>query len=430
MSEAFGPLEQLNRGAVLFHESRFLEAAAAWKAALKQDPLNGRTRRYLGMALQLSEALEEAVKVLKQALCCEPDSAESWTQLGTALSEIGKSDATIRCYEHAINLQPDQLEPRCNLAHALLLTGRFQQGWQWFEWNLKREFDLRFGAFEHRPMWRGEPLQPTERLTLVSEQGYGDTLQFMRYIPLLQKLGYSTRLCAQQSLHGVIRSSGIDTNPIQIDLAKHFTQSAWAPLQAIPGIIGITPARPGWQGAYIKADARKLIYWRQKLKSEPGPRIGLCWQGNPNHETTNLRGRSISLDTLKPLSRVMRGSLVSLQKGTGSEQLERCTFKENFVSCQPEISTSTCFEDTAAILSCCDLVITTDTAVAHLAAGMGKPTWLLLKHVPEWRWGLHGSETFWYPSMRLFRQPEPGRWDLVIEDVCKALASGKHVASS
>jgi tetratricopeptide (TPR) repeat protein len=430
MSEACETVNLVNLGATLFHQARFTEAAAAWINALKQNPNNGTAWRYLGIALQLSEAPEEAVTILKQALCCEPECAESWLQLGTALSEIGQSEAPIQCYEQAISLKPDWLEPRCNLSHALLLAGHFEQGWKCLEWNLKREFNLRFGAFEHRPMWRGEPIQSSEQLTLVSEQGYGDTLQFMRYIPHLRMLGFNISLCAQPSLHGIIRSSGIDANPIQINLAKNFTQSAWAPLQAVPGFLGITPAQPGWQGFYIKADAQKLTYWREKLDKELPPRVGLCWQGNPSHELTNLRGRSISLEALTPLSRITGGSLVSLQKGTGSEQLDQCTFKESFVSCQDEISASNCFDDTAAILSCCDLVITTDTAVAHLAAGMGKSTWLLLKHVPEWRWGLHGSDSFWYPSMRLFRQPERGRWDLAIQDVCDALNNWEKAQGS
>ena len=166
--------------------------------------------------------------------------------------------------------------------------------------------------------------------------------------------------------------------------------------------------------------------WRQKLAHEQRPIIGINWQGNPQPNQKPGRigtgdFRSLPLEAFAPIPGKTNVSLLSLQKGYGSEQLEECSFRHRFVSCQEEINQTWDFVETAAMIANCDLVITSDTSVAHLAAGMGHPTWLLLTKVPEWRWGMEGDTTFWYPSMRLFRQQERGNWAEVMERVATAL---------
>ena len=149
--------------------------------------------------------------------------------------------------------------------------------------------------------------------------------------------------------------------------------------------------------------------------------IGINWKGNPKTEKSTLQGRSLELEFFAPIASCSQISLLSLQKGTGSEQLKTCSFKDRFVSCQDQINDAWDFLETAAIIANCDLVITSDTSVAHLAGGMGKTTWLLLHKVPDWRWGLEGDSTFWYPSMRLFRQKKRGDWNEVMERVAEAI---------
>ena len=172
---------------------------------------------------------------------------------------------------------------------------------------------------------------------------------------------------------------------------------------------------------YIHTSKEPTVKWKKILADEQRPIIGINWQGNPSQERTNSAGRSLSLKTFAPLANKSKTTLLSLQKGFGSEQLETCSFKDRFVSCQDQINETWDFLETAAIIANCDLIITSDTSVAHLAGGMGKTTWLLLKKVPDWRWGLDGETTFWYPSMRLFRQKERGNWDEVMQRVAEAL---------
>ena len=149
--------------------------------------------------------------------------------------------------------------------------------------------------------------------------------------------------------------------------------------------------------------------------------VAINWQGNPSTETNQLRGRSLPLETFSTLASCENVSFLSLQKGFGSEQLESCSYRDKFISCQDQISESWDFLDTGAIIANCNLVVTSDTADAHLAGGMGKETWLLLQYVPDWRWGMEGDTSFWYPSMRIFRQKESGNWSEVLNQVAKEL---------
>jgi ADP-heptose:LPS heptosyltransferase len=166
---------------------------------------------------------------------------------------------------------------------------------------------------------------------------------------------------------------------------------------------------------YISTKGDLIEKWKRVLQNEPRPLIAINWQGNPRIEQGSLQGRSLTCNQYQPIATSLRqGRFVSLQKGFGSEQLEQCAFRDRFVECQEEINATWCFLETAAIMANCDLVITSDTATAHLAGGMGLQTWLLLTAVPEWRWGLQGEHTHWYPSIRLMRQQQRGDWTSVV----------------
>ena len=184
-----------------------------------------------------------------------------------------------------------------------------------------------------------------------------------------------------------------------------------------------TPQQLAAAVPYLQVPDALIAAWRQRLQRDGRPLIAVHWQGNPEMETGGSRGRSLPLESLAPLSRVAPLRLVSLQKGAGSEQLTACTFRASFVAAQEEVDRAWDFLDSAAILRCCTLLITADSGLAHLAGGLGIPVWLLLKRVPDWRWGLQGETTLWYPSMRLFRQRQDGDWPELIERVCRELAA-------
>ena len=258
------------------------------------------------------------------------------------------------------------------------------------------------------------PRGPGEELLLVAEQGLGDTLQFVRYALALRQSGIAVRLCAQAPLHGLLRSSGFDAEPLTPEQAAQHWHGPWLPLLSLPALLDVSPDNPRHTDPYIHTTTERLRHWQQLLADAPRPLVAIAWQGNPNAELTTLRGRSLPLEAFAALAQRTDISFLSLQKGPGAEQLLSCSFRHRFLPIQNRIDQTWDFLDAAAIAACCDLVISSDTALAHLAAGMGLPTWLLLHHLPEWRWGLKGDTSPWYPSLRLFRQSSPGDWSSLL----------------
>ena len=244
----------------------------------------------------------------------------------------------------------------------------------------------------------------------------------------MRNQGISVSVCAPSKLHALIQASGIDPSPLTSKQANEVTEGKWVPLLSVPRYLEVSPEKPIITHPYIKTLEKLAAKWATTLGGNGSPIVSINWQGNPKIEQTWLRGRSLTLETFVPITSCSEISLLSLQKGFGSEQLKTCSFKDRFVSCQDQINDTWDFLETAAIIANCDLVITCDTSVAHLAGGIGKTTWLLLHKAPDWRWGLEGDTTFWYPSMRLFRQTERENWDEVIERVAEALK--KHFGES
>jgi hypothetical protein len=303
---------------------------------------------------------------------------------------------------------------------AELKCGQFESGFL----NYEARFEMRNGtdcleAIPNCPRWDGRQRRAGMPLLLVAEQGLGDTFQFMRYAIPLRQQRLQVSLCAPQKLHGLIQASGIDPLPLTPDQARQVGEGYWAPLLSVPRLLGVSPQNPIITHPYISTTPDLIEKWKTILANEPRPLIGINWQGNPAHEKTNNVGRSLPLDAFSALAAKTNGAFISLQKGYGAEQLDTCSFRDHFVTCQQQISDTWDFLEISAIIANCDLVMTSDTSVAHLAAGMGQKVYMLLKKHPEWRWLLDGESTFWYPSMKLIRQSERGDWAGVIDRVLK-----------
>lgn len=303
------------------------------------------------------------------------------------------------------------------LGKILLLRGDFPRGWPEYEWRLSAaRYKRRFFA---RPCWDGSPL--TGRTILIhAEQGLGDTLQFVRYARQLKALGGHVILECWRALAGILsRTPGIDQF-IEHD-APPPPFDVHAPLLSLPGILGATVETIPFESPYVSPDETLVQHWGSELGRIADFKIGICWQGDANYYGDCLR--SIPLAQFAPLASIKGVRLISLQKGPGTKQLAESGKNIAVLDLGERLDEhSGQFEDTAAVMRHLDLVVTSDTAVAHLAGALCVPVWLALEECPDWRWLLDREDCPWYPSMRLFRQKRFGDWGEVFARIARAIS--------
>ena len=369
----------------------------------------------------------QAQRLIGHGLRGIPQEPVAWFNLGIALHQQRRIEAAIRAYRQALALPgAPQAAIRNNLSQDLLLNGCFAEGWQLYEHRLQTaRHDNRYFEQLDGPAWQGfEDPRPCRRLVLVAEQGFGDTLQFCRLALHLQQQGITTLLFCQPALVPLLQESTALGEVCSSAPATLFDSTTrWCPLLSLPQRLGLTSATIPLAQGYLQPEPQRVLHWQRILQRRPGSRlIALHWQGNPKHEgSLYSRGRSMDLRHWQPLANVAGVELVSIQKGAGSEQLDNPGALP-LVTGQAEVSASLDFRDTAAVLANCDLLISADSGVVHLAGAMGLPTWVALRWIPEWRWLLTGENTAWYESVRLFRQPHEGDWASVVQAMCRALA--------
>lgn len=411
-----------NLGDTLYRQGDFDAAIRSLRRAIDINPANSDAYNNLGNALKEMGNLRAAIDSYRKSIHLNPINPIAHNNLGNALKEQGDIQRAIHSYNEALKLESRNPEVHKNLAIAELLIGDYSNGLTRYEYRLKAGQDgAVLNVSPSCKRWNEVKAEKPNRLLLIAEQGLGDTLQFMRYVIALRKQDISVSICAPKKLHSLIRISGIDQSPIALEEAQLISEGEWMPLLSVPKYLEVSSGKPIISTPYIKTTEELISKWETILNAEQSPIIGINWQGNPLAEKTCLKGRSLTLEAFSPIIVDCHMSLLSLQKGFGSEQLKSCSFKNRFVNCQDEVNATWNFLETAAIISNCDLIITSDTSVAHLAGGMGKTTWLLLQKVPDWRWGIEGETTFWYPSIRLFRQKEHGNWSEVMNRVSEAL---------
>ena len=414
-----------NLGNILSDLENLKEAEISYRKAIELKPNYAEAHSGLGNILRDLRKLQEAELFTRKAIELKPDFGEAHLNLGLILRDLGKLQEAELFTRKATELNPDLAEAYFNLSNLQLLKETYQSGLENYEFRFKQK---------KTPLLHGNPtirkvnnqkLQKREKLLVVSEQGLGDTLQYMRYVPYLRTLGLDVSFCAQPKLHSLIQASGIDQNPLTPEQSTLVSEGQWIPLLSLPRYLKVSPKNPIIAEPYINSTDELNKKWKNILSKERKPIVGINWQGNPEMERT-YQGRSIPLEMFSILSDLKDVRMLSLQKGFGSEQLDPCSFKNTFVECQPQITSTWDFLENAAIIENCDLIITCDTSIAHLAGGMGKKVWLLLIDVPYWTWGLKGDNTFWYPSMRLFRQNERDNWQEVMERVSRELNKILH----
>ena len=372
----------------------------------------------IGITLQKKEDFHSAIKAYFKAIKLNKNLIQAYSNLGYAQFEMEDFDSATSSFLKAIKLNPKNAIARKNLSKIFLLKGNYKEGLKNYEYRYEHS-NIRIlpHASPNIPLWSGEDSERPDKLLVVSEQGLGDTLQFMRFLPLLRKKDQKVYFCAQEKLHGVIKNSKIDLDPLSPNKANKFSEGKWIPLLSLPKILNISPKNQLIKAPYIYSDEYLINKWKLLFSKYEEKIIGIHWQGNPETEQGIHKGRSLLLNEFSTLAENSKCKFLSLQKGYGEEQLKDCLFKNKFVDFQKEVNEIWDFVETSSIIANCDLIITSDSAVAHLAAGMGKKTWLLLQKIPDWRWGLKGSHSFWYENMEIFRQIEINNWQEVMTRV-------------
>ncbi|MBV8230192.1 MAG: glycosyltransferase family protein [Planctomycetaceae bacterium] len=411
-----------NLGNALRLSGRYAEAVACYGQALRLRPGSAEAHNNLGTALLRLGRLSESITSLREALRLRPGYTLALINLGLALAESGRLAEAIACDDEALRVEPENADAHRNRALALLLVGDLTRGWADYQWRW-RCADFIPPRFS-RPLWDGSPLEG-RTILLYTEQGLGDTLQFVRYARLVKRRGGVVILAAQAPLLPLLTGgAGIDRfvarDASLPDFDVHY------PLMSLPGLFGTTLVTIPAEVPYLRAEPARVERWRRALGPIRGFRVGIAWQGSPTNPDD--RRRSIPLVQFAPLARVEGVRLISLQRGTGLEQLRALDGRFPVIdlagrSDDPGAS----FLDTAAIMANLDLVVTCDTSVAHLAGALGFPTWVALAAVPDWRWLLDREDSPWYPTLRLFRQVHQGIWVEPFERMARML--GDRVAA-
>ncbi|MGD0540831.1 MAG: tetratricopeptide repeat protein [Tepidisphaeraceae bacterium] len=399
-----------NLGTLLSRRGRFDEAIQALTQAIRLRPELAQTHATLSNALRDNWKLEEAVAAASKALALNPELAQAYTSLGAALLGLGRFDEAIHACQSAIQRKPDSPAAHLNIALAELVSGNLERGWPEYEWRLRcpdalppRRISL--------PAWDGTRIDG-KTILLYSEQGFGDAIHFIRYVPMVAALGGRVVLECPASLLPLLRgSAGVDRAVATGAALPHCDLQCALP--SLPGMFKTTLGSIPAANPYLAADAKTAESWRKRIEpSGDVLQVGLAWAGRA--ENRNDRNRSIRLEKFSPLANVTGVRFHSLQTNRPANVSFALSDWSDLLKD---------FAQTAALLANLDLVVSVDTAVAHLAGAMGKPVWLLLPFPPDWRWMLNRSDSPWYPTMRLFRQTAAGDWDAVIRRVAEELAN-------
>ncbi len=393
------------------------QAESHYRSALQLSPQNATLHLNLGALLALQKRHAEAQASYCAALALNPQSSALWSNLGALNLNLHAEETAEACLRHAIALDPSNSRARFNLAYLQLRRGHFEEGWTLFE---ARDWYREMEARLHFPRWQGESLIG-KSLLATFEAGHGDVIQFCRYIPLLKERGARrvTLLCHPALKSLLRRLEGLDTALSFEDPLPPRDFDYWMPLLSAPYHFGTRIGTVPALLPYLQADPHLHTQWAPRLPPTTALRVGLVWKGNPKFE--NDGDRSLAhLEALAPLWSVPGVDFVSLQKGAGEGDIAQCEAHQPLTTLGSSMQH---FDDAAAIIAGLDLVISVDTAMAHLAGALGKPCWLLLPwYMSDWRWGADGTDSLWYPGvMRLFRQGPDAQWGPVIAELVLAL---------
>jgi tetratricopeptide (TPR) repeat protein len=410
------PAAHYHRGNLLLRMMKPERALASFDAAIALKPDHFAAFNDRGNALRELNRLQEALADYDRAVALQPGQAVTHCNRGFALQDLGRFEEALASYNRAIALDPGFYQARQSRGTLELLQGRMKEGFADFEYRLKSEEGALAPRLRAIPYWTGEGLSG-KSILVYSDGAFGDLVQFCRYLPLLVSAGANVTLSAPARFHRILATDSLGVRCVSaaedVGAADYRCELMSLPYLLKTELATIPPCID-----HLARDPERTERWRKALPA--GLKIGICWQGNPARNID--RGRSIPLPAFYPLSQVPGVRLVSLQKHHGLEQLHMLPAGMQVETLRPTFDEGPdAFVDTAAIMADLDVVVTSDTAVAHLAAALGRPTWIALRQVPEWRWLLNRDDSPWYPAARLFRQTLPDDWGSVFEEIAAAL---------
>jgi len=446
------------RGSTLRNLKRFREAVESFDHAIRLNPYDAAVHRNRGNALRDIRRPDQALESFDRAIALNPDFAEAYSDRGNALGDLGCMDEALQSFDKAIALQPDLAEAysnRGNLLKAMkrpdealesfdraialkpgfaeawwnkslcaLAMGNFEEGWRLYEWRKKKPEPVAFRDCP-QPAWSGEESIAGKTLFIYAEQGLGDTIQFCRYAALAQAKGAKVILAVQDGLIRLLNALGPAIQIVPLNATPDAFDMHVA-LLSMPLALRTDGNTIPANIPYLRAEPEKVSDWRTRIGSH-GFKVGICWQGNKG--VVADAGRSFPLRHFEGIAKHPGVRLISLQKNDGVEQLQDVPAGMMVETLDGFDAGPDAFIDAAAVMESLDLVITADTAIAHLAGALGRPVWVVLQHVPDWRWRLDGQDSPWYPTMKLFRQTQRDDWSGALAAMEKELGELSGVAA-
>jgi tetratricopeptide (TPR) repeat protein len=410
-----------HRGVALSLLERHAEALASFERALTIEARSAEALGNLGVELGHLGRSEEALVAFAKAAEAKPDYIDAFNNAAGTLNSLGRRGEALEQFDRALRIQPDHAPTLWSKSLLKLALGEYEEGWPLYESRLRLEYLREYRRTFSMPRWTGREDLANKRILIHAEQGLGDAIQFCRYLPFLEEKGAQVICEVPEALSKLLQSLRFGGALICQGQPLPPALDYYCPLLSLPLAFQTRADTIPATVPYLAADAAAVESWRLRLSALPGLKIGLNWQGHAVAERQAwIRGRSFPLACAAPLARVPGISLVSLQKGAAAQQRTEVEFGSQLTQLiHPDDVTADALMETAALMSALDLIVTSDTAVAHLAGALGVPVWVALHAMPDWRWLLDRADSPWYPSMRLFRQRSSGDWPELFERLAR-----------
>jgi tetratricopeptide (TPR) repeat protein len=405
-----------NMGNALTDKGDLGAAIDSYKRALQIKPDFADAYYNMGVALKDNEDPDGAIDSYQKALKIRPDYAEAYNNLGHTLSEEGKLNSAIDNLKQAIKIKPDFADAFHNLSYPYFLRGSVEKGFNFYESRL-RQTKPTVAPARSNLVWDGEKSLSGKHFVIYEEQGLGDMIQFCRYLPLLEQKGANITFKVKSNLHALLQT--MDSNSRFVTSFPEENKIDFeAPLMSVPHLLGTSLETIPATNPYLFADQEKIQTWGERVSTDRF-KVGICWQGSTVKAAV---GRSFPLSLFEGISRIPNVELISLHKGEGEAQITGIDFDLTTLGHDFDAGQDAFF-DTAAVMMNCNLIITCDTSIAHLAGAIGRPTWLALKQTPHWVWMLDRPDSPWYPTITLYRQKSRGDWVDVFDTIERDLRS-------